>query len=317
MYSSTNAPAQQAAYMPENNFAMGGLSKGFFEPRPRKRMNIVPIAIALFVPVALFAGVFALMSFSLHYTQSTLTTIFVILCFLPVLWTGFYAAQQVRKRAIGVGRESTWYIFLFISLLVAWSCGYIFGSTNYSSYTQPYYNVNNLMTYTSIDPSAYRGQQLMDAGRVVFTSDSALNTNYFSGFRNAEMYCVAPIVTQVNGTYKKQDTYDFWAVGTECCTSKSFLCGDYNNANAHGGLRLTSDSDRAFYRLAVQQAEAAFHIKAVHPLFFTWTQDPIGSTNDYLNDAIQYFITGVFIFFVVQLFTVACAVIVFSRLGSL
>mmetsp|Transcript_75233 Transcript_75233/g.213005 ORF Transcript_75233/g.213005 Transcript_75233/m.213005 type:complete len:318 (+) Transcript_75233:110-1063(+) len=317
MYSSTNAPAQQAAYMPENNFAMGGLSKGFFEPRPRKRMNIVPIAIALFVPVALFAGVFALMSFSLHYTQSTLTTIFVILCFLPVLWTGFYAAQQVRKRAIGVGRESTWYIFLFISLLVAWSCGYIFGSTNYSSYTQPYYNVNNLMTYTSIDPSAYRGQQLMDAGRVVFTSDSVLNTNYFSGFRNAEMYCVAPIVTQVNGTYKKQDTYDFWAVGTECCTSKSFLCGDYNNANAHGGLRLTSDSDRAFYRLAVQQAEAAFHIKAVHPLFFTWTQDPIGSTNDYLNDAIQYFITGVFIFFVVQLFTVACAVIVFSRLGSL
>lgn len=316
MYSSTNAPAQQAAYMPGNNLAMGGLSKGFFEPRPRKRMNIVPVGIALFLPWALFAGVFALMSFSLHYTQSTLTTIIVVLCFAPVLWCGFFAAQQVRKRATGVGRESTWYIFLFISLLVAWSCGYIFGSTNYSTYTEPYYNINNLMTYTSIDPSTWRGQQLMDAGRVVFTSDSALNTKMFSGFKNAITYCVAPIAIEVNGTYRSQDTYDFWAVGTDCCT-KTFQCGDYNNANAHGGLRLTSDSDRAFYRLAVQQAEAAFRIKAVHPLFFTWTQDPIGTTSDYLSDSIKYFLIGVSVFFVVQLFVVACAVIVFSRLGSL
>jgi len=316
MYSSTNAPAQQAAYMPGSNLAMGEVSKGFFEPRPRKRINIVSVAVALFLPWALFAGVFALMSFSLHYTQSTLTTVLAVLCFVPVLWTGFFAAQQVKKRAAGAGRESTWYVFLFISLLVAWSCGYIFGSTNYSTYTEPYYNVNNLMTYTSIDPSAWRGQQLMDAGRVVFTSDSVLNTKMFSGFKNAKTYCVAPITIEVNGTYKSQDTYDFWAVGTECCT-KSFQCGDYNNPDAHGGLRLTSDADRGFYRLAVQQAEAAFRIKAAHPLFFTWTQDPVGSTSDYLSDSIQYFLIGVSVFFVVQVFVVACATIVFSRLGSL
>jgi hypothetical protein len=316
MYSSTNAPTQQAAYMPESNLALGGLSKGLFEPRPRKRMNIVPVAIALFLPWALFVGVFALLSFSLHYTQSTLTTFLVFLCLVPVLWSGFFAAQQVRKRVAGVGRESTWYIFLFLSLLVAWLCGYVFGSTNYSTYTEPYYNINNLMTYTSIDPSTYRGQQLMDAGRVLFTSESVINTNMYSGFRNAELYCVAPITIKVNGTYPRQDTYDFWAVGTECCF-KSFQCGDYNNPSAHGGLRLTSSSDRAFYRLAVQQAEAAYHIKAVHPLFFTWTQDPVGDTSGYLSDAIQYFLIGVFVFFVVQLFLVVCAVIVFSRLGSL
>mmetsp|Transcript_70590 Transcript_70590/g.184030 ORF Transcript_70590/g.184030 Transcript_70590/m.184030 type:complete len:319 (+) Transcript_70590:111-1067(+) len=317
MYSSTNAPAQQAAYMPENNFAMGGLSKGFFEPRPRKRMNIVPIAIALFVPVALFAGVFALMSFSLHYTQSTLTTIFVILCFLPVLWTGFYAAQQVRKRAIGVGRESTWYIFLFISLLVAWSCGYIFGSTNYSSYTQPYYNVNNLMTYTSIDPSAYRGQQLMDAGRVVFTSDSALNTNYFSGFRNAEMYCVAPIVTQVNGTYKKQDTYDFWAVGTDCCSEHSadFACGEYDNPDARSGLRLTSTSQKEYYALAVEQAEATYGVKASNPVFMTWMQDPDLEVGQYWTDATRFFALVAILYGLFQAALVAGMLTVLSKLG--
>jgi len=96
MYSSTNAPTQQAAYMPENNLAMGGLSKGLFEPRPRKRMNIVPVAIALFLPWALFVGVFALLSFSLHYTQSTLTTFLVFLCLLlhPLLLCALHLPSQ-------------------------------------------------------------------------------------------------------------------------------------------------------------------------------------------------------------------------------
>ncbi|CAK0837682.1 unnamed protein product [Prorocentrum cordatum] len=326
MYSSTNAPAQQAAYMPENNFAMGGLSKGFFEPRPRREDEHRPNrhsplraggVVRWRVRVDVLLPALHAVDADHHIRH-------------PVLLAG--ALDWVLRRPAGE-EKSHWsrpgvHMVHLLVHIVARRMELWVHLREYQLLVireTPYYNVNNLMTYTSIDPSAYRGQQLMDAGRVVFTSDSALNTNYlgpadFSGFRNAEMYCVAPIVTQVNGTYKKQDTYDFWAVGTECCTSKSFLCGDYNNANAHGGLRLTSDSDRAFYRLAVQQAEAAFHIKAVHPLFFTWTQDhtdPIGSTNDYLNDAIQYFITGVFIFFVVQLFTVACAVIVFSRLGSL
>lgn len=279
-------------------------------------MNIVPVFVALFLPWALFVGVFALQSFSLHYTQSTLVTILVYLCLVPVLLFGFFAAQQLRKRIAGVGRESTWYIFLFLSLLVAWLCGYEFGNINYSTYTEPYYDINNLMTYTSIDPSTWRGQQLMDAGRILFSTESVIRTDMYTGFKNSNLYCVAPITVKVNGTYKSQDTYDFWAVGTECCT-KSFQCGDYSNPSAHGGLRLTSDADRAFYRLAVQQAEAAFRIKAVHPLFFTWTQDPVGSTSDYVNDSIQYFLIGVSIFFVAQLFVVTCAVIVFSRLGSL
>lgn len=316
MYSSTNASTQQAPYMPENNLAIGGLSKGLFEPRPRKRINIVPIFIAIFLPWALFVGVFALLSFSLHYTQSTLVSLLVYLCLVPVLLSGFFAAQQLRKRIVGVGRESTWYIFMFVSLLVAWVCGYEFGNTNYSTYTEPYYNINNLMTYTSIDPSSYRGQQLMDAGRVLFTSDAVLRTGFYTGFKNSNLYCVAPITVKVNGSYPKQDTYDFWAVGTDCCTG-SFQCGDYNNADAHGGLRLTSNSARAFYRLAVQQAEAAYHIKAMHPLFFTWTQDPLSDTEGYLSDAVQYFLIGIFVFLVVQLFVVVCAVIVFSRLGSL
>ena len=48
-----------------------------------------------------------------------------------------------------------------------------------------------------------------------------------------------------------------------------------------GGVRVTDDVDRDFYRLAVQQAQSAHAIKAVHPLFFEWTENALEQlTND-------------------------------------
>ena len=38
--------------------------------------------------------------------------------------------------------------------------------------------------------------------------------------------------------------------------------GEYNNPGAHSGLRLLDDEQRPFYRLAVEQAEAAYSLKA-------------------------------------------------------
>jgi hypothetical protein len=321
-YPGRNGPGpmvQPPGYVAEYG-AASGASKGFFETRGRKRMNIVSIAMSLFLPWAIFSVTFAVMSFSLHYQQPAFAFCIVGLCFVVVAWSGFYAFDETRKKVAGVGKEPTWYIFIFLTLLLAWCTGIVCGDYNFFKNLQPFYDVTNLNTYPQVDPSKFRGQQLMDAGRIVFSPDSKLDLRRSLGFKNLELYCVAPItIGDENTTYKTLQTYDFWAVGVNCCSGNNadFHCGEFNNPRAHAGLRLMRDDQRAFFRLAVQQAEAAYNIKAVHPLFFYWMQDPIDEVNAYQDEGFKFYLLGMFSYFALQLFLVVCAVVVFSKLGQL
>lgn len=284
-------------------------SKGMWLQNPRRRMNIIPIIFCIVLPWALFVAVFALMSFSFHYQCPTLTTVCTFALLLAVLCIG---AKAWFGRRDGVERgDPSWLIFLAASLIVAWIVGYVMGGSNFASNTKDYYDLQNLNSYSNVYPNRMLGQQLMDAGVVSFASGTKLDISKSMGFKNSVMYCVAPIV------FGKETplSYDFWAVGTECCSGgqPDFHCANYNNPQANGGVRLLdSGGDKAFYRLAVQQAEATYNIKAATPVFFTWGPHPSEKMQAHLSHAKESFVAWMMSYLVFQIFVVAMASIVFN-----
>merc|ERR1719272_157034 len=92
------------------------------------------------------------------------------------------------------------------------------------------------------------------------------------------MYCVAPIMSPG----KASASYDFWAIGRNCCTgaANNFACSEIGEEDAHiqpnrttGGLRLLSSTELPFYKLAVTQAMTKYGVKSAHPIFVHWVQD--------------------------------------------
>lgn len=285
--------------------AMGSV----FAPGKRRRINLVAICVNIFLPWALFSAVFAAMSFSCHYKHPALSWLVVVLGFVAVCISGLLA-HRTRMR----DRDPMWYTFSTLALLFAVVVGTIVGDMNYWFNMQPFYDIENLNTYPSVNPAREKGQQLMDAGRVYFADGAALDTRKAIGFKNLDLYCVAPIV---QGD-EQLSSYDFWAVGINCCSgvSSDFRCGEFNNPHARSGLRLMRDDQRPFFRLAVQQAEAAYNIKATHPLFFYWMQDPVAEMNAYRDNGFKYYLLGMFTHFAFNLFCVVCAVVGFSKIGQ-
>ncbi|CAJ1398901.1 unnamed protein product [Effrenium voratum] len=236
-------------------------------------MNFVPLIVCSLAPWGLFVLVYSLMAFQIHYTQPVFCYIAVFMLLFLVLCIGAKAATGRFRIFSGVAaeREPSWLIFFALSLLLAWIVGFVQGDKNFQL-TGRYYDLGNLNNYTMVYPNRMLGQQLLDAGIVQFAPGSQLDIQKSMGFKNGQMYCVAPIVF---GSAAPM-SYDFWAVGTDCCSGSQadFSCRNYNNPQASGGIRLMYSQDRAFYRLAVQQAEATYNIKASHPLFFRWEVEP-------------------------------------------
>jgi len=293
--------------------------KVFYNRSQRARMNVVSACESLFIPWLLFCFVYASTSFSAHYRRLWLCVLLDAIALAAVLVSGGFAFKALRKRVVpGERPEPNWFMFLFLTMCIAWICGVVFGNLNYWTNMQPYYDYTNLNEYNDVMPATVRGQQLMDAGRIHFTNTTKLDLRKSMGFKNMDTYCVAPIsITGTGaGTLLPLDSYDFWAVGLGCCSSNSddFHCGEYNNPKAHGGLRMMRDDQRAFYRLAVEQASAAYSIKATHPLFFYWTEDPTFEMDTFRAEGYKYFMIGMLLHFGFQILCVGFGLLGFSKI---
>jgi len=261
------------------------------------------------------------MSFSLHYTQPLIVWALMALLFLffslvPLI----SAAQTLVRRSSGYedNYQPSWFMFLAFSFTVALVLALIAGQWNYQEYMQKYYNLGHLHHYEDVDTNSYVGQQVMDAGRIDFKGGTVVDAGRSMGFKEHDMYCVAPIITRAaaGASSGSKQPVDFWAVGKGCCSGykADFHCGGFNDPLASGAIRLMNDADRPFYRLAVQQAEATYGFTSPHPLFFQWVHNGDEAVNAYAQHGRLHYFCGICAYFALQLFLVSCTTVAFSTI---
>jgi len=293
--------------------AHGVLQKGNFVPGARLIMNVIPIFFNTFCPWAVFVGVTICLSFRFHHQRPAGAYFVVALLLTPALIFGslVYYAKITRDP------NPHWYKFGCISCLLAHVIGCIVGYVIYTDHMQPYYLIQDMKFYPLLDVSTEIGQNRMDAGRAMFAVGNHLDLSRSWHFTHGDIYCVAPIVglQQVN----TRGSYDFWAVGKNCCgtSSADFRCGEYDNPRARGGLRDFDFEASPFYRLAVQQADTVHNIFSAHPLFFSWMEDPFWEMEKIGTTGWNNFLIANFSYFAFCLLCTVIAIYKFAWIGRL
>lgn len=275
---------------------------------PQERLDMITVLVNLFMPTVIFDLV--------TYCQgSHYSTISPLVCQLIVIACGVIAvllnigwvAHLLKE---GWRSKPYWKVLLGVTTMIAFIMAMTIGQISYVDNVRPYVDLHQLSTQSNIDPLADTSMEIMDAGIVKFKTSSIVNTSMGIGFKNRDVYCVAPI-----GTAVPSQKYAFWAVGLNCCPSGpgTFNCGDVKVPNATTGIRLITQEQAQFYALAVQEAEATYNLQASQPSFFYWVQDGESTINEYLTNGLGIMLLSMLCHFAGQLTVVFVAVFVYTK----
>jgi hypothetical protein len=279
--------------------AEAGDSKG----SERKPASVSLIISCLVAPVLIFVITYYMMSFFVRYWSCYLAYFVVALTLLVSLSFGGMAYG-----ARGKGGVYFWQGLAFFLSLIAWGWAVFDGNNNFQNFMQPYFDLQQLNVYKGVDPSSSGGNQYMDFAIMDFVNEAAVEPRYAMAFKNRETYCAAPI--KLNGT--DPESYDFWAVGMNCCTSRyDFSCGP---KHARSGLRVARESQRSFYELTVRQAAASYNLRVSNPVYLQMVDDPAREIDAYRDDAYRTFIHAAFYFVCVEVGLVVVAAFTFSKM---
>jgi len=287
-------------------------TRSVFTPGHRIRMNIIPLFLNVMVPWGIFVFVLAINSFWMPYTKP----------FMAIFITGFFVFFWLISVAVAIERrrndpEPAWYTYFSFILGLALLFAILLGMSIYNDNSLPYYMVNDLKVLGNVNVNQERGQNVMDAGILYFSAGNQLDARRAWHFKQGTIYCVVPIIHGGYPNVPATQTFDFWAVGKDCCsdTASDFRCGAYNNPLARAGIRMLDDADRPFYRLAVEQAQSLYGIVSQHPVFVEWAQDPVQTVDGWNKRGFAKFGMAVVFSFIFCVFGVAAATCKFSWMG--
>merc|ERR1719269_248774 len=204
---------------------------------------------------------------------------------LNVVWILLVAVELFNKR--GRDREPMWLGFILFTMLLALSLGTYAGNAMYENTFLPYYDMMSLNDYPNVNPATEPGDIYLDAGFMGFVDGTELDLKIVGMYVHEDTFCVAPIVnTKLNSGVPKTGSYDFRAVGKNCCNDPPgvFMCGAARNVEAGQGLRETNMKDKDNYLHAIQQANAKYDITTQYPLMVHWVQDPLKLIGEVYNE---------------------------------
>eukprot|EP00928_Gymnodinium_smaydae_P065792 TRINITY_DN48886_c0_g1_i1.p1 TRINITY_DN48886_c0_g1~~TRINITY_DN48886_c0_g1_i1.p1 ORF type:complete len:345 (-),score=46.24 TRINITY_DN48886_c0_g1_i1:84-1118(-) len=292
------------------------LEKEHFKPRSvfvtghRIRMNVVALFLNCMIPFAVYVLCNGVTCFCTAYNHPLRAYLVLVSCgvLCVALWMmALYARWQTPN--------PTWYTYLAITTSIAYIVGVMNGMNICQQHVMPYLELTHLRSAKGIDTSTLDGTSVMDAGALEFVPGTKLDESKSWHFKLGTLYCVAPVVT--NGLAPETQSYDYWVVGKNCCGmgSSDFRCGSWIGKGNRSGLRVLDDHDLGFYRLAVQQAETTYDIRARHPVFFTWSDDPILELKIWNMRVFRNYLIGVAVAFCTSAFFVCIATFSFSWIG--
>lgn len=287
-----------------------------------QRVGAHHIGLAALTPAATFAIVYALLAFQIRYTEPLLCWTLVA-CMGALVGAVIYRAVRAFRRNWEKSGMPTWSIFCAILMVVAFSFACLVGSINYWNNAGQVSRIMSLSYYRGMNPATVTGTQVMDAGKITFVEGSQIDVTRAMAFKSVDSYCVAPIVLNptaaaaANVTSPAQaqtQVYDLWAIGLNCCAA-DFHCGEYANPRARAGLRLVREDQAPYFRLAVQQAQAAYGMRVEQPTFFYWVQHPEAELDIWRAEAVKYYWEGVAAYCAFQVVATIFSLAVFRKMG--
>mmetsp|Transcript_56247 Transcript_56247/g.162984 ORF Transcript_56247/g.162984 Transcript_56247/m.162984 type:complete len:325 (+) Transcript_56247:115-1089(+) len=231
-----------------------------------------------------------------------LTVAYVGICGLTSLWLGTYALLlsvlllllqvAVAAEAFDLRHHSMPWLLMIWALTVAVAASV--GVSNFHTSYEPYLAAKSGRFYNGVGADA-KAAVLMDAGVITFDDAMVLDDSLAVGLSLAgSTYCVAPILSTGGpspgasgaapaGAVEAKAMVQFWAIGIDCCGSRSgFVCDDAGEASARSGLvwldpadKFDTSPEQDHFAQAIEAACALHDLQTVpQPLLLHWVKEP-------------------------------------------